>query len=468
MTPKTRNRPVPAAVLAFLLLALLALGGCSDRDLTALEEAKAAIDPVVFSDAFGATLDYAAFLDSYYEALTIDEVEPYLGTAALKVDVPAGNWAGGTFWTHSPRDLSSFNALTLYAKASGEINLNECGVGLDVTNTSPNKTTITNVALDETWKRLVLPIPNPARLTNERGMFWYSESEGAAAVTVMFDEIIFANVPTISNPRPAMNNGNAGAVEALLGEVVPIPATKTTYNVDGEDMVVGHSPIHFDYISSNEDVAVAQDGVVRAVGGGTAVITAKLDTLDVAGQVTVTVVAPPSEPAATPTHPGSDVISLFSDAYDDIAVTTWLAQWSTASGVYAQTVAGDSVLVYTGLKGGGLGPYAAIEFSANQIDAASPGMTHLHLDVFATAGTMFYVKLVDVGPDRNYGGGDDTEKLALFFSSTDPAFVAREWSSLDIPLETFFSGMNFGNVAQLIVQSPDVGTLYVDNIYFHK
>ena len=47
-------------------------------------------------------------------------------SATLKVTVPAGNWAGGSFWAQSARDLSSFNALTFYAKANTATELSEC------------------------------------------------------------------------------------------------------------------------------------------------------------------------------------------------------------------------------------------------------------------------------------------------------------------------------------------------------
>ena len=106
----------------------------------------------------------------------------------------------------------------------------------------------------------------------------------------------------------------------------------------------------------------------------------------------------------------------------------------------------------------------------NQIDAATAGMTHFHLDVFAPSGSMLGVKLVDFGPDGQYSpppGGDDTERGLTFTSGSTPPFVAGEWVSLDIPLADF-TGMNLGNVSQLILQSTNIGNVWIDNVYFHK
>ena len=77
------------------------------------------------------------------------------------------------------------------------------------------------------------------------------------------------------------------------------------------------------------------------------------------------------------------------------------------------------------------------------------------------------VRLTDFGADGAYGGGDDTYAEATFSGGSTPPFVAGEWVSLDIPL-TDLAGMNFGHVAQLNLQRTDAGSLWIDNIYFHK
>ena len=455
-----RDRISLVAATALPILVSLALVGCSGRDLTELELAGAQVNPVVFADAFLGGLDYAAFENSYYEALTIDEADTYAGTHSLKISIPAGNWAGGSFYSQGPRDLRSFNALTFFAKASQPLQLGSVGIGIGIVSPPDNQAEIGGVSLTQEWRRVILPIPDSSVLGNERGLFWYSHAGGPVPIDIWFDEVEFTNVADITDPRPVMDTAT---VEALLDEAVPITGAQTTFNVVGEDIEVSHEPAYFTFFSSDEAVVRGGKGVAKAVGGGTATLTAKLGDTDVDGEVTVTVIAPPSIPAPTPALEPGVVISIFSDAYTDITVDTWRTGWSSGSvEVFDQQIQGDNVKAFTGLANLA---YVGIEFIADQIDAS--GMTHFHLDVYAPAGSMIGVKLADFGPNRVYSGGDDTERSLTFQAGSTPAFVPGEWVSLDIPL-TNFVGMNFGNVAQLILQSTNIGNVWIDNIYFHR
>ena len=38
-----------------------------------------------------------------------------------------------------------------------------------------NLATITGLAVNTNWKKYIIPIPDPSRFTEERGMFFYSE-----------------------------------------------------------------------------------------------------------------------------------------------------------------------------------------------------------------------------------------------------------------------------------------------------
>jgi hypothetical protein len=50
---------------------------------------------------------------------------------------------------------------------------------------------------------------------------------------------------------------------------------------------------------------------------------------------------------------------------------------------------------------------------------------------------------------------------------TVPAFVASQWSVLDIPLADF-SLTSRSHLAQLIISSPNAPTVFVDNVLFHR
>jgi hypothetical protein len=279
----TRNRISFMAALAIALLAALALNGCSERTMTELELASANDDPIVFEDEFLGGLDYAAFEDSYYEAFSIDQTVFRTGTASMKVALPANEWAGGSFYTHGPRNLSPYNALTFYAKASRAINLTTAGLGIPIIADTEYQAEIGNIPIGTDWTLVVVPIPNPARLVNERGMFWYTMGASDTAVDIWFDDVKYANVSGITDPRPAMSTQ---PVQALAGEDFAIPGTRTVFSVSGIDWNVSHSPGYFTYISSDEAVAKVEGGSITAMGLGEATITATLGSTPVTGTIT--------------------------------------------------------------------------------------------------------------------------------------------------------------------------------------
>ena len=166
----------------------------------------------------------------------------------------------------------------------------------------------------------------------------------------------------------------------------------------------------------------------------------------------------PTEAAPTPSHPADKVISLFSGAYEDVTVDTWSAPWDAAT-LEDLDVAGDAVKKYTGLG------FAGIEFKSQPIDITQ--MTHFRMDVWTPDPTepaaAFNVKLVDFGADGSHDGGDDTEHEV----AVTAGLASEEWVSLDLPLADFAGLTGREHLAQLII-SGDLGTVYVDNVYFRE
>lgn len=163
-----------------------------------------------------------------------------------------------------------------------------------------------------------------------------------------------------------------------------------------------------------------------------------------------------SEPeiaAPSPTQSAQNVISMFSDAYTDVAVDTWRTDWS--DGILQDVlVDGNPTKKYTSLN------FVGIEtVGANLIDATE--MTHFHLDMWTPDANDFKVKLVDFGADGAYGGGDDTEHEITY-----AAPATETWISYDIPLSDFSSLLNRDHIAQLIFVKGPLGTIYIDNVFF--
>ena len=164
----------------------------------------------------------------------------------------------------------------------------------------------------------------------------------------------------------------------------------------------------------------------------------------------------PTTAAPTPTRNAADVISLFSNAYINVPVDTWRTSWS--SGVLADiTIAGNATKKYSALD------FVGIETVSKQVDIS--GMTHMHIDVWSPDFTLFGVKLVDIGADGAFGGGNDKEHQVDF-----NAPAKGQWVTLDIPLTSFTGLSTKKNIAQLILVGRPIvaSTVFVDNVYFYN
>ena len=166
----------------------------------------------------------------------------------------------------------------------------------------------------------------------------------------------------------------------------------------------------------------------------------------------------PNEPmtaAPTPTRPAASVISMFSNAYTNVAVDTWRTVWSSANLTDLQ-IAGNDTKKYSALN------FVGVETVNSQINATN--MQYFHVDAWTPNMTTFRVKLVDFGANGVYQGtpNDDTE----FELSYTP--VLNQWNGYDIPLSSFTGLTSRAHIAQLIFSGnpAGAGTVFVDNVYF--
>lgn len=178
------------------------------------------------------------------------------------------------------------------------------------------------------------------------------------------------------------------------------------------------------------------------------------DNIHVPDGVPVGPLPEPTVAAPTPTQNPANVISMFSDAYTDVPVDTWLAVWSQG-GLEDILVAGNATKKYTSVN------YVGIEtVGPNLLDVSS--MTHFHLDMWTPEANDFKIKLVDFGADAAYGGGDDTEHELTF-----AAPATETWISYDIPLSDFVNLNITGHMAQYIMVKAPLGIIYIDNLFFY-
>jgi hypothetical protein len=177
-----------------------------------------------------------------------------------------------------------------------------------------------------------------------------------------------------------------------------------------------------------------------------------------------TVVTAPTTAAPTPTRLPANVISMFSNAYTNIGVTTWLTGWSPSPIALAEVqIAGNDTKKYTGIN-----TYFGVDLASVTNITASDFM---HLDVWtptAIVPNAFNVKLVDFGADGGYQGtpNDDTAGEVPVVAGV----AAGTWTPLDIPMTAFVTAglTNRAHLAQLVISAPANATIFIDNVYFYK
>lgn len=447
------------------VLAVLLFWGCQ-RDLNDLQPVKYPTNPEVFINSFSPGLNYAAFGGSVPTAFDVDNQVTYTNTSttSMRFEVPdagdpRGAYAGGTFFTSVGRDLSGYDALTFWMKASQPANIDVLGFGNDL-GANKYQASISGVPVTTNWQKYIIPLPDPSRLTAERGMFFYSEGpENDRGYTFWIDELKFEKLGTVAHPQYAILNGEDQVETSFAGVSKVIGGLSSTINLPwGVNQTVNVTSSYFAFASSNESVAtVNESGVVSVVGGpGTAIITATVGGVPAKGSLTLQSVGS-FQPAPVPTRDPAKVISLFSNAYTNVPVDYYNGYWApfqtTLSADFA--VNGDNILHYTDFN------FVGIQFTSPTVDATA--MTHLHVDIYLPntlpAAGRFKIEVVDNGT-----GGTGA------FTTNIPVAQSRQWISLDIPLSSFAGLSNRAKLAQVIFvdDNNNIPSFYADNVYFYS
>jgi hypothetical protein len=419
---------------------------------------------------------------SKFNAWTVDSEVSYKGNASMRFDVPSsndpeGNYAGGIFKVDgSGRDLTGYDALTFWAKASQGVTVGEIGFGEDF---FPNKyiTTMKNVSIGTNWKKFIIPIPDASKLVQEKGMLRYSagtQGTNGSGYTFWIDELKFEKLGTIGQPRPSIANGVNKIISSFIGVTIPITDLKETFNMpSGFDQAVFPAAAYFVFRSSSPNVAtVDQTGKITVVGSGSTVITANiggtlsatnefvggLNTID---SITINSLGTFSLPQV-PTRDPNKVLSIFSDSYTNVPVAYYNGFWTPGSttGSADFSVNGNNFLNYTTFN------YVGIATSNPTLNATT--MTNIHFDMYVPnnvpANFSFLISIEDWGANQVDNGGDDTRQQIFVTASQ---VQANTWISIDAPF-TLVNKNNIGLIIMENINGSSLSNFYMDNIYFFK
>lgn len=244
----------------------------------------------VFADDFAADAEWADF-GGAANTWARDTADKRTGAASLRFNrSPDGTYYGGAIRVTAAgaaKNLSAYDALTFWAKADAAGNFDKAGFGNTAdTGTLAYAVESGTLALTTTWRKFIVPIPDPAKLTATKGLFYFASGGGSTFpyTKVWFDDIKFEKLGDAITGGATATVAYSGATQALTtGGKSTVPGVVFKFNVnDGayytgtekQYVVPAAGSGYVAWQSDNTAVAtVDAKGEVTAVAPGTARIT---------------------------------------------------------------------------------------------------------------------------------------------------------------------------------------------------
>jgi hypothetical protein len=293
------------------------------------------------------------------------------------------------------------------------------------------------------WNSYDIPISHWTDLGMTVSDIHQFKYDGGSYGTFYMDNLYFWKTPTTSTTDATLSDllvdGTTvdGFVSTTLGYDVELPFGTTVVPT----------------VTATATIAGAAIDILPA-GSLPGTTSVDVTALDAATMLTYSVnftvaVATPIVAAPTPTaHPDS-VLSIYSDAYTDLAETNFNPFWGQGTIVTVDhLVGGDGTLLYENLnyQGTNLG-----HVEGTPQDVSDYGF--LHVDFWTANETVLDFYLVNPGP---------------FERSYSLPITNNEWVSVDIPLSEYSSqGVDLSNIFQFKIVGSGGADIYFDNWYFH-
>ena len=420
--------------------------------------------------------------DTVANPVTRDTTVQNNSRASLKIaaGTACAGYIGGYIKSSAPRDLHATNALSFWAKTdTAGASIHNIGFGNDNTSTGTNAFTVeshgptgSGYAFTTTFTKYYIPSPNPAALTANDGLFYFSGGCPAAGTSfnvwlndIQFETLSAAQLTSTFGAVSSASTGAPASLSVVVGTPALIgnPAPNTLIYANISVYQVGWA--NFTYASADATV-VTVDGNANVIGkkaGGPVNLTLTFPGTSLSAAIAITVTAPlatPSTIATAPTLAAANVISLFSSTYTNVPIDTWRTSWSTCCNelVDPYAIGSHNVKKYT------LHSFVGVEFVATPIDATA--QTTFHVDVWSpNPPGRLEIQLVN-------DPGGPASVIAKYEATSIPT---ASWIGLEIPISAFSPALTPRNVLkQLLFVAQDAGggnvnsVIYVDNIYFHK
>ena len=313
--------------------------------------------------------------------------------------------------------------------------------------------TYTNPSSSESWAGFANEDVSmyPLNFANS-GEISFTGSTAGAAVELYFKFEYFPYPDT----EPSFSTSSvtvSGSTEANYSVVVPAQGSNTYSSfllyVNTPDVAVTLTNITL----NSTEILDPCEGVVCGIGeiceDGTCV--------DYGGPSTAAPTPPEREP--------EDVISFYSDAYENVPVDNFDFGLCPGSGANEEMVAGNAVQHYSGPGCQG------ILFNNNRVDASE--FTHIHFDFYTNdsdlIGKVFNFKLVDWA--GNIDASTSTGLEVNFNGGTTPSMSSGSWISVDVDIsalgEMVGGNLTRSDISEIHITS-NLENAWYDNVYLHK
>lgn len=414
---------------------------------------------------------YFPFSGAKPTAWSVDNNEGYESKSSMRIDVPnandpEGGFAGGILRVDGAgRNLTEFDALTFWAKASQGVTIDNLGFGTDFFG-DKYTASVKNLLLSTNWNKYIIPIPDPSKLIEERGMLVFgagTANTGGFGYTFWIDDLKFEKLGTLGAPRPQIGNGTDLEFDVFLGTQGQVGPLNVTFNLpSGLNQTVSAAGRYFDWTSSEPSVvSVGEAGELLTLSKGTAIITASMAGVQAEGSFTNTVLGAFQTAPIPPARAAADVISIFSDAYNNVPVDYYngffLDGFQTTKGQNDIFIGDDNIISYTELNFVAIGTFLDVA----PVNATS--MTHIHMDINVQE-TVDSGDYIDIQLLNSVGNNETSGKVRINSSQ----LLSEEWASIDIPLDDF--GLANRNELGLIffISDATISNIFVDNVYYYK
>jgi hypothetical protein len=183
---------------------------------------------------------------------------------------------------------------------------------------------------------------------------------------------------------------------------------------------------------------------VKVVAKGAAIATTEYTANFKVTEILQPTVAAPNPP----TRKATDVVSIYSDQYTNIAISEWNPDWSQTTTLTTPKIAGNNTLRYANLNYTGI-----VTNYGNPTDISK--MEYVHFDYWTPDATSLALKLVNTSKT---GANKESEVVV-------PSVSLGSWKSVDIKLSDYTTDLS--GITQLLFSSSS-SIVFIDNFYFYK